>query len=615
VVKLKHTLFVAVLMVTAALPLVRYSAQVPRTLTIGVVSGIGSPTARGVALAVNRLNARGNTFTPDGNAYKLAVVEKDANTPSEVSAAITELRQGGVLAVFGPDADELAVASQTVLLSAGVPVFTAATNPALQTTGAVFRTRASDTRVYAAYAQYLINDLKKNKIAIFQGDSQSSPRVQLFSTSLGQLGKTPSTTVLQVQGGALKDSARVLINSGPDMIVAFGIPDQVAQLLREVRAQGYFGTFGYPDAYEPTFVRALPTDLRVGVVGVTNWTYSVPTLVSAEFVRDYVALFGEVPTGKSAAAYDMAVAVVISAARGGTQPEAVIRGVLGLPRVETLQGRFNAALGGNELTADVYIFETGEFGATLPKAQFNEAGRTLITQAEPPPLPSPTPIPLPTPIPPPTLPIPPTPEGVILQPRTGVINVRGGPGTNYDVIGRLQAAQVVQVIGISPNGEWYVIPFANTRGWVSSGVVTVTGALNSIPIIEPPPSPTPIPATLTPTAQPFPDLVPLSVVLNPPQPRVGQPFIASVVLQNRGTVSSGRFAVAASWKPGDIYSATVLEGGLAAAQTTTVNLNVAGVTGAGTFTVEVVVDLNKEVNEGPTGKSNNNISVTYSILP
>ncbi len=578
------------------------AAQTPKTLVLGVI-GVDSPTARGVQLTVERFNARGNTVTPDGTQYRLEVQVRDANNASEIGTAITNLRQANAIAIFGPDNDELAQASVNVLLSAGAPVFTSATSPAVSTTGSLFRVRASDARMMNAYAQYITTDLGKNKIAIFQGDPIVAQRVTVFSTALGQLGKTPANTVLQVAGGQIKDTARVLLGSQPDMIVAFGVPDQAATLLRELRGQGYTGTYGYPDAQDRTFIRALPTELRSGIVGVSNWVYSNPSAVSSQFVRDYVALFGEVPTAQSAAAYDAAGAVIIAAARNGIAPDAITRGLLALPKVESIQGNFNGALGNNELSADVTVFTTGSYGAPVLNARFDETGRLTGPVVA-----GSTTAPLATQLPAAS----PTPEGVTATVKNSSLNVRRGPGTNYDVIGRLRQNDVVQVIGISPAGDWVEISFAQQQGWIVTNLVTINGSLTTVPIIEPPPSPTPPPATATPTAQPFPDLVVLSTVFNPPQPKSGQPFTVSVVIRNQGVANAGQFAVAASFLPGNVYAAQTVPG-LAAGAATTVNLT-ATVTGPGTYTVAIVVDLNKEVNQGPNKKSNE-FPISYTVVP
>ena len=125
--------------------------------------------------------------------------------------------------------------------------------------------------------------------------------------------------------------------------------------------------------------------------------------------------------------------------------------------------------------------------------------------------------------------------------------------------------------------------------------------MTGIPIVNPPPSPTPQPATATPTAQPYVNLVGLTYVINPSTPKSGQPFTVSLVIQNQGPIDAGQFAVAGSFLPGNVYSAQTLPG-LPANATTTVNLT-ATVSGPGTYTVEIVLDLNNQNEDAGTAKS------------
>ncbi len=79
------------------------------------------------------------------------------------------------------------------------------------------------------------------------------------------------------------------------------------------------------------------------------------------------------------------------------------------------------------------------------------------------------------------------------------INVRGGPSTDYDVIGVLISGQQVPALGRSVGGLWVQIAYPGVEGgvaWVYSPLVNVAGTL---PIIEPPPTPTP---RTTPTVDP-----------------------------------------------------------------------------------------------------------------
>jgi len=81
------------------------------------------------------------------------------------------------------------------------------------------------------------------------------------------------------------------------------------------------------------------------------------------------------------------------------------------------------------------------------------------------------------------------------------INVRGGPGGDgaYPVVGVLIAGQQVPALGRSEGGLWVQIAYPGAPGgvgWVYTPLVEVSG---SLPIIEPPPTPTP---RTTPTIDP-----------------------------------------------------------------------------------------------------------------
>lgn len=79
------------------------------------------------------------------------------------------------------------------------------------------------------------------------------------------------------------------------------------------------------------------------------------------------------------------------------------------------------------------------------------------------------------------------------------INVRRGPGTNYPIVGVLIAGAQVPALGRSEGGQWIQVVYPGGPegiAWVYSPLVTVEG---SLPIIEPPPTPTPL---TTPTIDP-----------------------------------------------------------------------------------------------------------------
>ncbi len=75
------------------------------------------------------------------------------------------------------------------------------------------------------------------------------------------------------------------------------------------------------------------------------------------------------------------------------------------------------------------------------------------------------------------------------------VNVRSGPGTEYDLVGILAQGQSGAIIGRSPNGFWLKIVYiggpANTA-WVFRDLVRIDdGDINELATVLPPPTPTP----------------------------------------------------------------------------------------------------------------------------
>jgi hypothetical protein len=85
------------------------------------------------------------------------------------------------------------------------------------------------------------------------------------------------------------------------------------------------------------------------------------------------------------------------------------------------------------------------------------------------------------------------------------VNVRRGPGLNYDRLGYLNPGAEATVTG--RYGTWWQIAYGGGSGWVYGEIVTTYGT-DDVAQVQPPPAPTAIPPTATPippTATPAPD--------------------------------------------------------------------------------------------------------------
>jgi N-acetylmuramoyl-L-alanine amidase len=81
------------------------------------------------------------------------------------------------------------------------------------------------------------------------------------------------------------------------------------------------------------------------------------------------------------------------------------------------------------------------------------------------------------------------------------VNVRSGPGTQYDIIGQLTSGNEVQITGRSDEeSNWLRIDFEGRDGWVAYFTVSVLGNTEQLPVVAPRnvQAIAPMPATATP---------------------------------------------------------------------------------------------------------------------
>lgn len=163
---------------------------------------------------------------------------------------------------------------------------------------------------------------------------------------------------------------------------------------------------------------------------------------------------------------------------------------------------------------------------------------TPTEQVEPPTDAPPTDIPEPT-----EPPAPPTSSVPMARFTTG-INVRSGPGTNFNPpIGQFAANTSAEILAVNPAGSWFKVRYGSTgEGWVFAQLVEVEGDITSLPRevgpptpVPPTPTPTTVPVTATPSVTN--NLVVINPYVDPPQPNCRVPFTAGMTIRNDGTGS------------------------------------------------------------------------------
>ncbi|MCL4875024.1 MAG: SH3 domain-containing protein [Anaerolineae bacterium] len=97
----------------------------------------------------------------------------------------------------------------------------------------------------------------------------------------------------------------------------------------------------------------------------------------------------------------------------------------------------------------------------------------------------------------------PTTGACVLATQGQVINVRPGPGTNYNPpITTIPASGVYNVVGRNEDSSWWKINYGGGEGWVGGGVTRRGGNCSNVPVVSYPPPPQETPeATEQPTQE------------------------------------------------------------------------------------------------------------------
>lgn len=194
------------------------------------------------------------------------------------------------------------------------------------------------------------------------------------------------------------------------------------------------------------------------------------------------------------------------------------------------------------------------------------------------------------------------------------LNLRAGPGTQFDRITVLQAGTVVPIIGRVGSNQWWQVRFGATVGWVSAQYVTVYGVCTGVPVVVTPVPPPTIPPTWTfvPTFTPTFTRTPV-----PPTPGTSDLVVASitgptlvtipagessvsvtysVTIANTGSAGTGQFSNTITILPGGTAQDLGVVSNLSAGESIALSAALEFTT-PGSFTVRVLADSDSQVNE------------------
>lgn len=355
-------------------------------LRVGYLGVADSDLAKGAQLAMDQINSAGG-LRAGGGTFQLELVTLSQPPMAEsLGRDVAALVAQGVVALLGPDDNTvLTPESTSALVSAGVPVLTAATADALtrdDPSDMVLRIRAPESLYSEALATYLLDDLGLTSLALVQTSVEWTEALLFFERAMQTRGIAPGARVQLADASSLLAEVRGLLDLNPEAVVMWGAPRDAASLLSLLRKGGWAGQFVYRDAEEAARGGFLTGALAEGVIGVTNWSYAYPGRASRIFLQDYLLAFAEVPGGLAAAGYDAVWALRSAVIAAGAEREALRAALMSFPALNLVTGTLRPAeLGNGDLIRVVMVYRLGAGGGPAVVARFDNGQRVAIEES------------------------------------------------------------------------------------------------------------------------------------------------------------------------------------------------------------------------------------------
>lgn len=598
------------------------SAQADPVLRVGYAGNDNEPMAQGLLLAIQQINEAGGVEAADGRTYtyELVTPQIEVSAPDQIGTVYSNLRSQGAFVIFGPNDNDVVQPVVPILSNAEVPIITGATFDALfsgDELGNVFRAVAPERYYGASMVDFLVNVLDVETIVVVRQGEEWRDAVTALRFSLNQdFGITPAVLV---EVGTVDDAIlRVgeISSVNPDAVMMYGsTPLDSATFLAALRGADWRGYFVHRDAREQLTREEFDPLDTAGVLGMSSWNYGTDEALNSTFVAQYVAEFGEVPGPMTVAGYDAMFAINRVVRNSGYDAETLRTGLAAVTGLDLVRGPIDpATYEENNLSTTVYIYElTGNGGALTIGIYDNLILREAFV-GDVAPVPTGTLTPTTTALPSAT------PSVVTVTVDVPRLNVRSGPGTEYDIIGQAEEGEQFFVAGHNGDFSWYLIQFEGRVGWVTAELVEVFdpgNLLPTLPVVEPPATPTQ--GAATPVGGTGPgsdtaDIVITGVVYQPPVPQPGCQFTAQATVLNQGGTDAGPFSVATTFIPNNqaTYVGANVQN-LQANTTTTVALQQTVNDSVFVPTLAFVADLNNTVVEGDAGEANNEYRTAFKV--
>ncbi|MCD6024071.1 MAG: branched-chain amino acid transporter, amino acid-binding protein [Fibrobacteria bacterium] len=294
----------------------------------GSIASFGQSTHKGVALAVEEVNAGGGVL---GRKIRL-ITEDDQGKPEEALTAVTKLiSKDRVSALIGEFASSNSLAAAPFAQQSRIPMVShGSTNPKVTQIGDyIFRVCFIDPFQGEVMAKFARNTLKLDRVAILR-DIKSDYSVGLadyFTKSFTALGGTVVADESYSAGDKdFNAQLTALKGKTPAAIFVPGYYTEVGLIARQARKLGVHAILLGGDGWDSDKLWEIGGEALNGSYFSNHYSVDNPSPVIQGFVEQFKARYdGEKPDALAALGYDAAKVLIDAIRRAGSDDPKAIR--------------------------------------------------------------------------------------------------------------------------------------------------------------------------------------------------------------------------------------------------------------------------------------------------
>ena len=293
----------------------------------GSESTFGVSTHKGILMALDEVNKTGGV---NGKKIQLKSYDDQGQAAEAVTIITKLITRDKVMLLLGEVASSRSIAAGAIAQQYKIPMVSpSSTYPKVTQVGDyIFRVCFIDPFQGSVMARFAINNLKLKKAAVLR-DIKADYSVGLANYFVEEYKKMGGEIVADVSYSSgdvdFKSQLTLIKGKNPDVLFVPGYYTEVGLVARQTRELGVKAVLMGGDGWDSEKLTEIGSDAIIGGYFSNHYSHEDKSPVVQNFVAQFKAKYGEVPSGLAAQGYDAAMVAVDAIKRSSELSPKAIR--------------------------------------------------------------------------------------------------------------------------------------------------------------------------------------------------------------------------------------------------------------------------------------------------